>query len=141
MTRKRIMKGIKNRVCTPEQSIRLFELGVNEFSLLKWRRTDSSKDYEIISENQSTTEDWAAYDVAELGEMLSSYPYNGQSFKNDSGSWGHTYRNVNGEPRMLKETFLTEAETRAALLIYYLETGMVTDEQCNNALDKFLKLV
>ncbi len=136
---------LKKQVCTEQQAKRLKELGVVQDSQCYWRRgqvehvdgvnswADQQTLGEMIIEYDATCEPawrdkseiYSAFTVAELGEMLA---YNAQiPAKSHDGDYWFVYLDK-------YEQFKTEAQTRAELLIYFLEKGGITTTEVNRHL-------
>lgn len=140
---------LKDQVCTLEQAKRLKELGVTEQSLWRWvfpaRKEMISTTYgvyhyeqakDIIEGNEGTYFDHTdapAYTVAELGEMLpdmltTNLQYELVSIKEDD-CWLIRYVRGNNmldqHPNIKGIGGETEAQARAAMLIYMLENSLI----------------
>ena len=127
---------IENQVCTLKQANRLKELGVTQDSilyyypscgelLLKGRLvTKTGTQYKKVLVGKDLAS-CSAFTVAELGEMLAD---NAQiPAKSHDGDYWYIYLDK-------YEQFKTEAQTRAALLIYFLEKGGITATEVNQRL-------
>lgn len=116
---------IENQVCTLEQAKRLKELGVAQDSLFyHWLDYDGYKHACVRMEkwNNGRQPDCSAFTVAELGVMLQGCE--SYTRKSDRNDYWYIYLDK-------YEHFKTEAETRAALLIYRLERGAITAAEVN----------
>lgn len=149
--------NIENQVCTLEQAKKLKELGVNAESLFWWTqdKTPSSPNLHYYGWSQESMpwgvffgqrsristsdvfEEYSAYTVAELGEMLPSKieikgaSYIVTSMKSAQAETGVKYswtcRVWNTKQGLFKKEFgETEAQARAAMLIYLLENKLIT---------------
>lgn len=123
----------ENQVCTLDQAKKLKELGISQDSLC-WYVHHIETEL-VVAFGYSWTDDpgyecypekWAAFNVAELGAMLSSknmFPQKGW----EDQYW---YDHINGQ----HQKFKTEAETRAALLIDLLERKVIKVASVNKRL-------
>lgn len=141
---------LENQVCSLSQAKRLKELGVvQKQSMCEWEevtyksgRVESqcyAVDKGVEMHESAAVKLWDAYTVAELGVMLPSDAgvLVTSSYYNDHmGQWYAEARNwVNDECELMSEEEAdTEAEARAALLIWLLESGHITAEQVNHRL-------
>lgn len=135
------------QVCTLAQSARLVELGVNIVPFLWWVQERAYPDNcnVLTAEHKPKGIDidafiiLPAYTVAELGEMLP------ESFSKETAEPLSFYKveKCFGEDKTLwfpNETiailnygYATEAEARAAMLIYLLEQGIIKPEEVNQS--------
>lgn len=110
---------LEEQVCSIDIAKRLKELGVSQESVFYWRKTLSlKKPFEIFyrqSLTPSLDEDYSAFTVAELGEILP--PHSMITHKMAMG-WCGT---INGKDF----TASTEADARAKMLIHLIEKGIV----------------
>lgn len=113
---------IEQQVCTLEQAKRLKELGIEQRSIFyhfggKVTNVAWGNDY------------FAAFTVAELGVMLLS------DCKTQiiSGYWSASFHSLNNKS-YYESGFTTEAEARAAMLIYLLENNLTTASSVNTRL-------
>lgn len=140
---------LEQQVTSLELSKRLKELGVKQESLFYWHNysltaygwskwnfnkndwyiTDESYIKEINDSNGYTSsipkeaEEYSAYTVAELGEMLPSYfASHNRGFK-DMGDW-LCFDNGENKPD-ISQRAETEADARAKCLIYLLENNLL----------------
>lgn len=141
---------LENQVSTYEQGLRLKELGVNHGSIFYWFKNENLEGEFIdlgILYNPSE-ESVSAYTVAELGVMLPVM------LELESGSlsaivshrlnpnWATGYNAIhlnkwlcyNLENEDFSTYHSTEAEARAAMLIYLLENNHTTPEEVNTRL-------
>jgi hypothetical protein len=115
---------ISNQVCTLEQAKRLKELGVCQESYFHYGDHMDGVFESWMHEGDEDTF-YAAFTVAELGAMLKgceTYPR-----KSDRNDYWFIYLEK-------FEHFKTEAEGRAAILIYRLEKGASTIAEVNHLL-------
>lgn len=130
---------LENQVCTLEQAKRLFTLlGLNE-SLLNYV-SENDKSYEIVVCNGYSWSDFPAYSgykykypaftVAELGLVLPFGEY-------DTAQWDYGWRiyTDGGDGAMGDVYFNTEAEARAAMLIFLLENNIISPDEVNKRLN------
>lgn len=127
---------IKNQTCLIEQSKKLSELGIIAASMF-WHtiNVDPITPVDIIEKwqhsNFDNCEKYPAYTVAELGVMLPALSHSwvtkGNSYFNCSDNFNVGISNIFSEN--------TEAEARAALLIYLLEEKIITPEEVNQRLN------
>ena len=132
---------LEQQVCTLEQAKKLKELGVEQKVLYQWKVNDVQT--VVIDTPMAMWIEryvppvgnafYAAFTVAELGVMLPS-----ETFTQRTGSEDSEYDNWewvddgNGNANGLYET---EAEARAAMLIYLLENHLTTPEEVNQRLN------
>lgn len=133
---------LEKQVANLELSKRLKELGVNQESLFYWDMFDQEDDgsplYKISADcNRYDASDYAAFTVAELGEMLPSNLNHAvpddiptgmwlNFDKSDDGEWIIGY----GEDGINHHEVLegkTEADARAKMLIYLLGNKLIQD--------------
>jgi hypothetical protein len=118
---------IEDQVCTEFQADRLKEFGIIQESLFYHTHSDwgvmprKSIDF---SGNPSS-----AFTVAELGILLPP-GYDTMYCTND----GWRGFDLDGQDMCDSKTFDTEAEARAAMLIYLLETNLITPAEVNERL-------
>ena len=129
-------KGMEWQVCSLESSKRLKELGVKQESLFLWfvHERVNEPDYKdclcVSSENNKWNYpevDWnhyAAFTVAELGEMLPDWFYS-QRLDGDRGWVCDGDREMNPNPYIECWTNNTEAEVRAKMLIHLIENNLI----------------
>lgn len=124
---------IEQQVCTLEQAKKLKELGIKQdsyltYELVPWDRTNSHKKKGKLINLKPTNkgkasavlgfEYFAAFTVAELGEMLGYHLNLSYSTKDGKQSWLAKDKPVH--------TFDTEAECRASLLIHLIESSLLS---------------
>lgn len=132
---------LSDQVCTLEQAEKLKKLGITQgFSAFAFIKNTCREEVSFrlrIVESEGVShrgyENWgsgclkgySAFTVAELGVMLSAK--NGFPTKTQSDDyWYDSLPNY--------QKFKTEAEARAATLIYLLETNIITAEKVNKRL-------
>jgi hypothetical protein len=133
---------LEQQVCSLDLSKHLKELGVKQESLFVWG-LDVVEGWRISLREIQEPDDkgefnYAAFTVAELGEMLPSIiEDNGAAdFKQlriwkhyvlkTDGEWGITYRKTSGDFKTKDNIFDDkEANTRAKMLVYLIEQGIV----------------
>lgn len=135
------MKNLETQVCTLEQAKRLEELlGEDVESSLYWCNSGGTfhisapcnKGFVTVDETgevytESGGEVYNAFTVAELGLML---PASAKILKTSPGfQFG-----VMKAYKKTWQTYKTEAEARAALLIHLLESGSIKAEEVNQRL-------
>ena len=136
---------IEDQVCSLEQAKRLKELGVDYKSVFQWRDFSMLKDNRIIPglfmeritpSDASPMQVFNAFTVAELGEILCKVDYEAWGFKmfftwfeQDDKKWNCGYRNAKKINRTINCD--TEAQARAAMLIYLLENNLHAIENKN----------
>lgn len=142
--------NIERQVCTFEQAKRLKELGVayppGKEAFFKWFECDTGEcwepglfrpdsgefDYMLISflavdcsDDIETRGNWDAFTVAELGVMLGATAHYLQ--RSDRNDYWFVYLDT-------YKQFKTEAEGRAAMLIFRLEVSATTAAEVNHLL-------
>lgn len=139
---------LKDQVCTLEQAKRLKELGVKQESLCYYSKVSYSSGVSLNVQSfggeclklgradDSGPEGYfiSAYTVAELGEMLPftvADPKDGQHYPLDiyrfkSGDVWHISYCGTSDVAFIKMKEPTEAQARAAMLIYLLENKLHT---------------
>ena len=117
---------LQQQVTNLELSKRMKELGFKKKSFARWEvytdpNTNRKKKLIVLQGGHTFVDSYSAYTVAELGEMLSSYKYNWQNYKGSDGQW------VLGDYILsLPPTKgITEADTRAKMLIYLKENNLL----------------
>lgn len=132
---------LENQVCTLEQAKKLKELGIDQETEFYFRMgkiwhfrevTDwpnQEQLYDLIQSGAEGERIFAAYTVAELGEMLPIGFYSVACA--DHSDWlcdNQNYATANiGASK-------NEAECRAAMLIHLIESKLITVEEINNRL-------
>lgn len=125
--------GIEWQVSNKELSKRLKELGVKQESEFVWLQVFNPAGWILCESNRpcvNLEEDFRAYTVAELGEMLPCFAVSERYFSakdnqqewncysdntDDDGVWGYEERTI----------ATTEADARAKMLIHLIEKGIV----------------
>lgn len=131
---------IENQVCTFEQGVKLFNYGITQ-SLFNHVHTKDGKEHwidhnSVFDENNIYI---PAFTVAELGVMLSDFTNSHQwndrfpNYYNDgiTGFWEWFLLDLSNQRQGLHQT---EAEARAAMLIYLIENKHVNVEGINTKL-------
>ncbi len=126
---------IENQVCTLEQAKRLKELGISQAG------------YFFINPKGETVEQWmidvappvvcSAYTVGELGIMLPEFNNTVRIFSDYHNAFSFCGYNEKGRIiplECLEKYASTEAQKRAEMLIYLLETKVITAEEVNQRL-------
>lgn len=114
---------IEKQVCSLELAKRLRELGVKQESHFFWVREfrDDLPPFKIQNGRRvDSTDDYSAFTVAELGEML---PHGTTIGKTEDGDFFITYAVVTTEHAERSET---EADARGKMLVYLLEQKLIT---------------
>ena len=138
---------LSDKVCSYEQAKRLYELGVrckSQWSVSMYDNDNISTvtatpicDEKILNFQKKAfgLEYYSAYDTAELGVILGdrNNPYNLEYTECSCDKYEFIYykRNEYGERIIFADTYPTEAQARAAMLIYLLESDIVTPEEIN----------
>ena len=123
---------LQDQVCTLEQAKKLKQLGLSSQSIAQWRDFDDLKDSRVKPEvkteilrpsDSSVMQVYPAYTVAELGEPLHAF-----------GDYWSIMQNLKSKQYIFRLSFglnvyqgsrKTEAEARAAVLIYLLENNLI----------------
>lgn len=135
---------IENQVCTLEQAKRLKELGVlQDGSLAVWFISSVGPFIQFRLNEETLPQEYAAYTVAELGEMLpdyitvDSYRMHPRFFKQEQNNspalWTGTYGKTVDED-VPDFDFHNEAQLRAAMLIHLIENKLVSVDQINKSI-------
>lgn len=126
-----IFLPIEKQVCTPEQSRKLRELGVRQDSFFAWTDTgelmSAHKDPKVLQLMSMATDFSAAFNTAELGVLMPERPVDVDGVRVDlvKNSAGDVCFTV-GSPGLIRTVVSeTEAQARAALLIYLLENKLL----------------
>lgn len=131
---------LENQVCTLEQAKKLKELGVvgeTEYyfrgdkiwhfnEVTDW--TNQEQLYELIESGDEADNIVPVFTVAELGVMLPRETYTFLP-RNDIN-----WECLNNDYGLTIRTYETEAEARAEMLIYLLESGLTTAKEVNQRL-------
>jgi hypothetical protein len=127
-----------NQVCTPEQAVKLKELGVDDKApLLAWKDISFSSDRSAfaLTPNDGSLRHlyYPAFTVAELGEMMPDYledkGHQWYYTQNKLDGWEVGFERVDvayGGCNHLLSRMATEAQARAAMLIHLLENGIIS---------------
>lgn len=135
---------IEDQVCTLEQAKMLKELGVAQESLFYWWwwyiKDFAGEGPKIVYQGKlkatgtlSNVQECCAYTVAEFGEMLpTGYDTMKITVNRDSCEWqGY---DLDGGPFPSEQTYKTEAEVRADMLLALINSKLITVEEINNRL-------
>lgn len=140
---------LQNQVCSVEQAKRLKELGVNEKTFFSWELNYEPEPRLVVSVDWNEINHLSAYTVAEFGIMLphpdnltvlGGFVYMSQCdiSSNDGMPWYCIWEyDTDKEERGMRREIIsgkTEAEARAAMLIYLLEYNIITAEEVNEHL-------
>jgi hypothetical protein len=120
---------IENQCISLAQAKRLKELGIKQQSLLRWS-SDGSLYYQIMTGEMVCEDDYAAFNVAELGVMLPQDAATRQTLLDDGIRWSASSDGAYGG------FYKTEAGAKGALLIYLLEKKLITSEEVNQRLNQ-----
>lgn len=137
--------NIKNQLCLPEQAHKLYKLGIKNEAALFWVDMEEPDTVYFKDGKHSLVGGIPLFTVAELGIMLpdlltttSQAQYELVCIKEADDEWLCRYcRNNNmldKYPQLPSFAGKTEAQARAAELIYLLQTNNVTPEECNKRL-------
>lgn len=114
---------LEQQVCSFEQAKKLKELGVKQESLFYWNEKAGVADF--YNHFMPTDRNISAFTVAELGEMLKKSDYYLPYSSENWGVWECRVGNTeDGEKQNLQAP--TEADARAAMLIYLLANKLIT---------------
>ncbi|WP_346318201.1 hypothetical protein [Chitinophaga sp. YIM B06452] len=118
---------LSDQVCTPQQAKRLKEYGVTQDSQYYYTAEGLFPKPFV----NFTLESYSAFTVAELGVMLGegSFSYRPTSSGSKSSKWA--WRNEQGES---ESPFDTEAQARAAKLLWDIGAYNITAEEANKRL-------
>ncbi len=129
---------IVQQVCTLDQAKKLKELGVMQISYFYWWRSYLARLGEWAhtlgerDDDDKVNSRWAAYSVAELGEMLPT-GYDTMRLHSEDSDDCEWYCYDDTASRW-PHAFQTEAECRAAMLIHLIENNLIKVEDINNRL-------
>lgn len=142
---------LENQVCSLLQAKLLEYLGVNAKSANYHAYPSMNSGWEVLpdgcfNKNDDAVEYYPAYNVAELGEILSVFRYDSWGFPifmcyahcNDHsadilGRWSCSFRNPKNftDPNI---TGVTQADAMAKMLIWLIESGYITPTEVNERL-------
>lgn len=130
--------NLKSQVCSLELAKRLDELSVPQSSLFYWVREKIFPEFTIqyiswfddldvsasLSENY---EHYAAFTTAELGNMLPSNVRSQKIYHSDGWVCHVYFQSMDDNDDDIREDFIgnTEANARAAMLVWLIEQGHV----------------
>lgn len=125
---------IENQVCSLEQSKRLLGLGIEGNSFFMWHIGGVTGEWIVIDSVHSniTNEDFPAFTLSELGQMLNSETYTQRTGSEDSEYANWEWINDGNETG--SGLFGYEVWARADMLIACLENGSLSSENCNKRL-------
>jgi hypothetical protein len=130
---KKVKMNLEKQVCTKEQSQKLYDLGIRGESL--YYHTESK--FGILPKSSIDFSNGYvknAFTTAELGVMIPEWHFTYPrlegyaSYKNEGGGFAVADGTVNGQ------NYDTEAECRAALVIYLIENNILSIQTCNSRL-------
>lgn len=122
--------NLENQVCLLQQAKRLKDLGVKQDSLFYHTNSDN---WGVMPKRSIdfTGNPFSAFTVAELGMMLPN-AFDTMAISVSQNVRGWAAYDDNGNDVFKDEVnFSTEAEARAAMLIYLLENNLVTAGEVN----------
>lgn len=125
---------LEDQVCSLELAKKLKRLGVKQDSLFWWINHKNSpfEDYHLISDEWAIhagferNEKYAAYTVAELGEMLPERYLSGKALCDDGAPWNcWCFDEMWSIENYNEYRTYTEVEARAKMLIHLLENNLI----------------
>lgn len=140
---------LQNQVCSVGQGKKLFFLGIELNSHFAWVSDIEGAPFKLVKANFKKEHEgggYSAFTVSELGVMLPDCNYEGDFLLsspnmgkdiNGNDSIGFSIWNCFDKEDFKPEGFIvypTEAQARAALLIYHLENKQVTPQEVNERL-------
>lgn len=109
---------LQQQVTSKLLSKKLEKLGVHQESIWSWiKRDDGSYG---LGMSEYGPEDYCAFTVAELGEMLKDFPYIHSFYDTNGSGWA-----VMSYEDYRVQGVKTEANARAKMLIYLLENKLI----------------
>jgi len=121
---------LEEQVCSLELAKRLRELGARQNSAWAWKEPSAGNEVLVLVEQEVPPEWYAAYSVAELGEMLPAHEYS-MTYRYPDGMW-ETWTCLADEfANHLVRQAEHEADARAKVLIYLLEHSIIELEEVN----------
>ena len=122
---------VEQMCCTPDQSKRFLDLGVEQKSYFYHTTLPSCIHLEYLPMNPKDSSDviGAAFNVAELGMMLPT-GFDTMRVTEINGEYFRGYDNT-GNDYPDQQCFKTEAEKRAQMIIALLETFEITPSEIN----------
>ncbi len=109
---------LEKQLCSLELAKKLKALGVKQDSHFKWLNTPTRGWMTFPRTIAGNEENYSAFSVAELGEMLPSMTI---SYHQTLGEWSCKYP----ETEHVIKMEMTEADARAKMLIYLLENKLI----------------
>ncbi|MCK4576855.1 hypothetical protein KAU34_10635 [candidate division WOR-3 bacterium] len=124
---------LSKQVCSLEPAEKLKELKVNQGSLWYWVKYFDGETSKMMcslfqkNEDDKVNEHISAFTVAELGEML---PNDFMSYKKDDDMWlcCKHHPEIGKDNEMIMEFAEIEADARAKMLIYLIESKLIKVE-------------
>lgn len=124
---------IENQVCSLKQAKHLKAFGIIQRSYFNYYRINTFEQYSLGSGESGFW--YSAFTVAELGVMLPASAYTVyQPLNNKSYSFLDAEDLTSCDNVRLFSIHATEAEARAAMLIYLLENNIITADEVNKKL-------
>lgn len=116
---------IEDQVCSIQVAKCLKELGVKQDSYFHWHKWFSNRDFELVYDYDrlnNPTENYSAFTVAELGEMLPNY-FSTYKYKKGWGAcWGDNMYDIRTFNPLENSK---EADARALIIIYLIEHDLL----------------
>lgn len=109
--------NIEYQVCSFELSKRLKELGAKQTAYWKWTSHDEGETIICWPSERVSAEEYSAFTVAELGELLPNLAY---TFRTTKDNWISQSREADQNFRGT-----TEADARAKMLIFLIENNFI----------------
>lgn len=124
---------LESQVCSLELAKRLKEFGVEQESLFYWPDSDHVKPVRPLAAHEPLSSWVSAFTVAELGEMLPDFIENHgfmlTKVKHEPGGWWVGYSNHEEVCKGLAFESVKEVDCCAKMLIYLLESKLLTLEK------------
>lgn len=112
---------LEQQVCSPELAKKLKELRVKQISHFVWSKKIDHEDWTLGTVwNGAMYEEYSAFTVAELGELLGDRM---QSGYNEGRGYFCNWKDAE------QQWAETEADVRAKMLVYLLENKFLKDRQ------------
>jgi hypothetical protein len=116
---------LRDQVCSKQQSEKLMSLGVAQKGLWRWAMDEIELTY---SGNEGLL---SAFTVAELGVMLPDFSDQWDVYKTSVG-WTYRVSEKGASSKTLTSGIVeTEAQARATILIFFLESNVATPSEVN----------